>query len=267
MRAPHQWFASDMFLDRSVVITGGGTGIGLELTRAFAALGANVVVASRKLDVCEAAANEVKALGRRALAIETNVRDYDSVAGMAKRAHQEFGRIDILICNAGANFLCPAINVSPNGFRSIVETVLFGSFYCAKACGEYMVNEGYGRILSLTATNGMNGSPLMMPSGAAKAGVINMMMTLASEWAQFGVTCNSLSPGAVNTNGANSRLWANPEAMKKVTESVPLGRMAVPSDLIGAALFLCSDAGAFITGANLVVDGGEMLRHVPSELM
>lgn len=267
MRAPHEYFAADIYRGRTVVITGGGTGIGFELAKAFAARGANLVIASRKLDVCQAAVKEIEQQGTQALAVEVNVRDYDSVARLAAQTVDRFGAIDVALCNAGANFLCPAVNISSNGFRSVVETVLFGSFHLAKACGEHMIRAGYGRILSLTATNGMNGSPLMMHSGAAKAGVINMMMTLAIEWAPFGITCNSLSPGAVNTDGANQRLWADPAAMSKVASQVPMGRMSVPSDLVGAALFLCSDAASFVTGANLVVDGGEMLRHLPAELL
>ncbi len=260
-------FSATAFKDRVVIITGGGTGIGLELAKAFAKLGARLVIASRKIEACEAAVKTLAGIGAEALAVQTNVRDEASVQAMVAATQTRFGRIDVLFCNAGANFLAPAVGISANGFRSVVETVLFGSFYCAKACGEVMIEQKYGRIISLTATNGMNGSPLMAHSGAAKAGVINLMMTLAAEWAPFGVTCNSLSPGAVNTEGANQRLWADEKAMAKVAEQVPLGRMSVPEDLLGAAIFLASEAAGFVTGANLVVDGGEMLRHVPAALL
>jgi NAD(P)-dependent dehydrogenase (short-subunit alcohol dehydrogenase family) len=260
-------FKESAFQDRTVVITGGGTGIGLALVRAFAGLGANVVIASRKLENCQTAAAEVQALGRKALALEVNVRDHDSVDRLGKAVISAFGRADILFCNAGANFLCPASQLTANGFRSVVETVLFGSFHCAHVFGRYMIEQKFGRIIAMTATNGMNGSPMMLHSGAAKAGVINMMMTLAAEWGGFNVTCNSLSPGAVDTEGATSRLFSNGGLNERIAKETPLGRMAVPSDVVGAALFLASDAAAFINGANLVVDGGEAVRRIPFDLL
>jgi NAD(P)-dependent dehydrogenase (short-subunit alcohol dehydrogenase family) len=266
MSDPLDLFRPGAFEKKVVVITGGGSGIGLEMAKAFGRLGASLVLASRDLEKCRRAAAEVEALGGKALAAAVNVRDPESVEAMAQGALEKFGRIDVLFANAGANFLAPAAQISPNGFRSVVETVLFGTFYCAQSCGRAMLAQGSGRIVAMTATNGMTGSPLMAHSGAAKAGVINLMQTLAAEWAPFGVTCNCLSPGAVNTEGASARLWAEPRFAKMVKDMVPLGRMAVPQDLIGAALFLASDASAFMTGANLVVDGGEIVRHFPSDV-
>lgn len=257
-------FRRDLFQNRTVLITGGGTGIGKQLAIAFGTLGANVVVASRKVENCQHVVAEIASAGGRGLALEANVRDSESVERMAAAAHEHFGSIDVLFANAGANFLAPAVGISPNGFRSVVETVLFGTFYCAQACAKYMFEQKRGRIISMTATNGMNGSPLMAHSGASKAGVINLMQTLAVEWAPQGVTCNSVSPGAVNTEGANSRLWADPALMQMVAASVPLGRMSVPADLLGLCVFLASDAAQFITGSNFVVDGGEMLRKLPA---
>jgi NAD(P)-dependent dehydrogenase (short-subunit alcohol dehydrogenase family) len=168
-----------------------------------------------------------------------------------------------LVNNHGANFLAPAAAISQNGWRAIVSVVLDGTFHMCRAAFEPLKDSGRGRVISISATNAVSGSPAMAPSGAGKAGILSLMQSLASEWAPFNITCNSVSPGPVDTEGANSRLWADREAYDRVTQRVPLGkRMATPADVVGPVLFLASDAAGFITGSEIVVDGGERLRQL-----
>ncbi len=144
--------------------------------------------------------------------------------------------------------------------------VLDGTFHMCHAAFEALRASGRGRVISIAATNASCGSPLMAPSGAGKAGVISLMESLAVEWAPFAITCNSVSPGPVDTQGANERLWAAPEDYQRIARRVPLGRrLATPADVTGAVLFLASDAAGFVTGAEIVIDGGERLRHLDLE--
>jgi NAD(P)-dependent dehydrogenase (short-subunit alcohol dehydrogenase family) len=249
---------------RVVLVTGGAGGIGRALCDAFARAGADVAVASRRPspEVAEA----VRALGRRAVTVECDVRELAQCHAAVARVVSALGRLDVLVNNHGANFLAPAAAISQNGWRAITSVVLDGTFHMCRAAFEPLRESGRGRIVAIAATNALLGSPLMAPSGAAKAGVISLMESLAVEWAPFGITCNSVSPGPVDTSSANQRLWASPEDYQRVARRVPLGkRMATPADVVGPVLFLASDAAAFITGAEIVVDGGERLRQLSAD--
>src|SRR3954469_21348272 len=237
---------------RVVLVTGGAGGIGRALCDAFREAGARVAIASR---------NPAETPGQ--LSIPCDVRELEQCNEAVKRVVAEYGRLDVLVNNHGANFLAPAAAISQNGWRAIVSVVLDGTFHMCKAAFEPLRESGRGRIISIAATNALLGSPLMAPSGAGKAGVISLMESLAVEWAPFGITCNSVSPGPVDTSSANQRLWASPEDYQRVARRVPLGeRMATPADVVGAVLFLASDAASFITGGEIVVDGGERLRQL-----
>ena len=251
------------FEGRAVLITGGGTGIGRALALAFAEAGADVAVAARRLEPLDETCALVRAKGRRAHAVRCDVKELPQCEAAVASAVAALGRLDVLINNAGANFLAPAAAVSQNGWATIIDVVLNGSFHMSKAAFPHLAESGRGRIVMLSATNAAFGSPLMAPSGAAKAGVHSLAQTLAVEWAPFGITVNCVSPGPVDTEGANSRLWADRAAYERVAARAPLGkRMATPADIAGPVLFLASDAAAFVTGANLVVDGGERLRQL-----
>jgi NAD(P)-dependent dehydrogenase (short-subunit alcohol dehydrogenase family) len=242
---------------RTVLITGGAGGIGRALAQAFAEAGANVALASRKLAPLQQVAAPLGGL-----AVECDVRELGQCEAAVAKVLERFGRLDVLVNNHGANFLSPANGISQNGWRAITSVVLDGTFHMSRAAFEPLRQSGRGRVISIAATNAVSGSPLMAPSGAGKAGVLSLMQSLAVEWAPFGITCNSVSPGPVDTEGANSRLWADREAYERVAKRVPLGqRMATPADVVGPVLFLASDAAAFITGAEIVVDGGERLRQ------
>ena len=237
---------------RVVLVTGGAGGIGRALCAAFAQAGARVAVASRKPP---SEAGE--------LAVKCDVRELSDCVAAVERVVAHFGRLDVLVNNHGANFLAPANAISQNGWRAIVSVVLDGTFHMSRAAFEPLRDSGRGRVISIAATNAVSGSPLMAPSGAGKAGVISLMQSLAVEWAPFGITCNCVSPGPVDTEGANQRLWASREDYDRVARRVPLGkRMATPADVVGPVLFLAGDGAAFITGAEIVVDGGERLRQL-----
>ena len=260
---PDASFAPDLLAGKVCIVTGGATGIGLATCRAMARLGARLVVASRKQDNLDKAVAELAALGAEAIGVATNIREPVEVERMVARTVERFGTVDVLVNNAGANFLCPASQMTPNGWRTVIDVVLNGTAYCSLAAGKVMLDRQRGIIINMAATNGENGSPMMAHSGAAKAGVLNLTQTLAVEWAPFGVRVNAVAPGPVSTEGANSRLWAAKEVMEKLERRVPMGRFAVADDCVGAVLFLCSDAARFMTGATIVVDGADRLRRVP----
>ena len=248
----------------AVLVTGGAGGIGRALCEAFARSGADLAVVSRTPS--DEVATAARALGRRAITVPCDVRELAQCQSAVARVVSELGRLDVLVNNHGANFLAPAAAISQNGWRAIASVVLDGTFHMCRAAFEPLRESGHGRVISIAATNAALGSPLMAPSGAAKAGVISLMQSLAVEWAPFGITCNSVSPGPVDTQGANERLWASREDYQRVARRVPLGnRLATPADVVGPVLFLASDAAAFITGAEIVVDGGERLRQLAIE--
>lgn len=257
-------FAPDALKDRVVLITGGGTGIGRAIALGFAKCGAHVALASRKVENCEAVAKECRELGTKAWALQVDVKDPASVeACFAALDRETGGRLDVLVNNAGANFVAPALAISPNGWRSVTQVIIDGTFFCSQAAAKRMMERGGGRIINNAATNGWNGSPLMAHSGAGKAAVISMTETLASEWGPLNITVNAIAPGAVSTDGANQRLWAEDGTMAQIARRIPLGqRMGTAEDCVGAVLFLASDAAAFITGAVIAIDGGQKLRNV-----
>jgi NAD(P)-dependent dehydrogenase (short-subunit alcohol dehydrogenase family) len=235
---------------RAVLVTGGAGGIGRALCEAFARAGAKVAVASRNPS-------------SDFFNLKCDVRELAQCTAAVEQVVKEFGRLDVLVNNHGANFLSPAAGISQNGWRAILSVVLDGTFHMSRAAFEPLRESGRGRIISISATTAVNGSPMMAPSGAGKAGVLSLMQSLAVEWAPFGITCNCVSPGPVDTEGANKRLWADQDAYEKVARRVPLGqRLATPADVVGPVLFLASDAAAFVTGAEIVVDGGERLRSL-----
>ncbi len=260
MPTPHETFRADLFLDQVVVITGGGTGIGRELALRLAGLGADIVVAGRRPDPLEEAAGAVRALGRRALAVPTDVRDAAQCAELVRRTVEEFGRLDVLICGAAGNFICPSIALTPNGWRSVVDIILNGTFFSAQAAARHMIDHGGGQILALTATYAWTGGPATAPSASAKAAVNTLVQTLAVEWAGAGIRVNAVAPGPVDTEKSRQNLWPDPDVRERIRRTIPLGRFGGPDTVVDACVFLLSPAAAFITGEILVVDGGQWLN-------
>ncbi|BDG58979.1 2,4-dienoyl-CoA reductase [Caldinitratiruptor microaerophilus] len=246
--------------DRVAIITGGGTGLGKAMALEFARLGARVVLASRKQENLEKAAAEIAGRGGEALVVPTDVRDPGQVDNLVNRTLERFGKIDILVNNAAGNFVCPAEELSVNGWNAVVNIVLNGTFYCTRAVARHWIGQGRGgNILNIIATYAWTGGPGTVHSAAAKAGVLAMTRTLAVEWAPRGIRVNCIAPGPVDGTGAAPQLWPTEEARQAVIQAVPLGRMGTPEEIAHAAAYLVSDYAGFITGEVLTIDGGTWL--------
>jgi NAD(P)-dependent dehydrogenase (short-subunit alcohol dehydrogenase family) len=263
-------FSPDLLAGKTAIITGGGTGLGLAMAKRFAGLGANVVLASRSEAHLAAGAAAVTAAAPSAgvLTIPTDVRKPEDVDRMVEAAAQKFGRIDILINNAAGNFVCKAEDLSPNGWNSVINIVLNGSFYCSRAVGRHMIAAGTGgSIVSIVATYAWTGSAGTIHSAAAKAGVLAMTQTLAVEWARHKIRVNAVAPGPIESPGAAKQLWASDEAVARITEMVPLKRWGRPEEIADAVTFLVSPNSGYITGDVLTVDGGTWLGRGPFGFM
>ncbi|HEY4221041.1 MAG TPA: SDR family oxidoreductase [Myxococcota bacterium] len=270
-------FRPGLFSDTSVAITGGGSGIGLLTARRFAELGAKVSICGRRADVLESARAAIESAGKAAgfagdvVAVVADVKKPETLADWREQTLLRFGGLDVLLCNAGANFLAPAATITPNGFATVVGTVLIGTWNTVHAWYPHLAERAPTRehgasIVMNAATNGYTASPLMAHSGAGKAGMLNLTQTLAVEWAPLGIRVNAIAPGPVDTEGANARLWSDPAARERVVKTVPLGRMGTGEDCAGCMLFLCSPAASFITGTVVTVDGGNFLKPLPALL-
>ncbi len=253
-------FRADLFENQVAVITGGGTGIGRELALRLAGLGADVALAGRRSGPLEATAAEVRALGRRAIAVPTDVRDAAQCTTLMQRTVDELGRLDTLVCGAAGNFICPSISLTPNGWRSVVEIILNGTFFSAQAAARHMIDSGGGNILALTATYAWTGGPATAPSAAAKAAVNSLVQSLGVEWAAAGIRVNAVAPGPVDTEKSRTNLWPDPEIRDRIRRTIPLGRFGGADTVVDACVFLLSPAASFITGEVLVVDGGQWLN-------
>jgi NAD(P)-dependent dehydrogenase (short-subunit alcohol dehydrogenase family) len=241
--------------DKVAIITGGGTGIGRAIAIEFARAGADVVVASRKIENLEKVAGEVRALGRRALAVATDVRKPEDVDNMVKRTMEEFGRIDILVNNHGASFGCALEDMTPGGWDVVMNIDLRGVYLCSRAVGKVMIQQKKGRILNIASVAGVYGSPMMAHYGAAKAGVINFTKSLAGEWAKHGITVNCIAPGPILTAGYQGvREEAGEGDLKGGFNA--LNRWGRPEEIAYPAIFIASEAASFMTGETICVDGG-----------
>jgi NAD(P)-dependent dehydrogenase (short-subunit alcohol dehydrogenase family) len=254
-------FADDLLTGEVALVTGGGTGIGEQMALAFAAHGADVAVASRDIDHLQPVAEAIDATGRNACATTVDVREKDAVDEMRDTVLDELGDITILVNNAGANFLTPLEELSVNGWRAVVGTILDGTAYCTMSVGEHMIEQGGGSIIAMGATNSVHGAPFHAHSGAGKAGIHNLMQTVASEWAKYGVRANTIAPGVIETEGVTEA--AGGALPEHILEQVPADRFGSPGDCVPLALFLASDASAYVTGSYYAVDGGQLLFSSP----
>jgi 2-deoxy-D-gluconate 3-dehydrogenase len=244
--------------DQIAIVTGSGSGMGRAFAQALAGAGADVVIT--ELPGREALAAETAALvqaqGRRALTLSLDVTQVASIRAMVETVVAEWGRIDILINNAGMNIRKWAVDVTEQDWDAVVNTDLRGAFFCAQLVGKHMIQRGKGgRIISTASQIGLVGYTERVAYCAAKAGVINMTRVLAIEWARHGITVNAIAPTFVNTPLV-AALLTSEEIRQEVLSRIPLGRLAEPEDIVGAVLYLASPAAAMVTGHTLVVDGG-----------
>lgn len=255
-------FTADLLAGQTAIVTGGGTGLGLAMASRFASLGANVVLASRNQAHLDEGAAEImaKTPGAGVLTVAMDVRKPEDVDRMVDEAVGRFGRVDILINNAAGNFVCKAEDLSPNGWNSVINIVLNGTFYCSRAVGRHMIATGRGgSIVSILANYVWTGSSGTIHSAAAKAGVMSMTQTLAVEWARHKIRVNAVAPGPIESPGAAKQLWASEADVARITEMVPLKRWGQSSEVADAVTFLVSPQSGYITGDVLTIDGGAWL--------
>lgn len=256
-------FAEDLLDDETVLVTGGGTGIGRAVAVRCAAHGADVAIASRDMDHLAPVAAEIEDHGVGACATTVDVREPARVEAMVATVLEELGEITVLVNNAGALFLSPTADLSPNGWRAVVATILDGTAYCTFEVGEHMIAEGGGSIISMGATNAVRGAPYHAHSGAGKAGVHNLMQTVAAEWAEHGVRANTVAPGVIETAAVAERAGGEDGLPAELLADIPAGRFGTTSDCVPVTLFLASAASAYVTGSLFVVDGGQLLAPLP----
>ncbi|MBT8401933.1 MAG: SDR family oxidoreductase [Rhodothermia bacterium] len=252
-----EFWPSSLFEDKTVFVTGGGSGINLGIARSFAALGARVGICGRTAEKLEAAAGELEALGADVTIAVADVRDFDALAAAFEKTREELGPIDCLVCGAAGNFLSPAEALSPNGFKSVVDIDLLGSFNSARAAFDHL-RETKGSIIFISAGQAFTPYYGQVHAGAAKAGIDNLMRNLALEWGRFGIRSNSIAPGPIEGTEGFRRL-APASVADQLKASIPIGRFGSVEDIGQAAVFLASPMASFITGSLLVVDGGQNL--------
>src|SRR5918994_5694278 len=234
-------FSPELLKDQVVIITGGGTGIGLAIAKRLGELGGKIAIGSRHAANIERGSAELRHAGLDPLVVQVDVRVPEQVDEMTARVVKHFGRIDILVNNAAGNFVCRAEDLSPNGWNAVVSIVLNGTFYCSRAVGRHMIARGGGgSIVSILANYIWTGSAGTVHSAAAKAGVMSMTQTLAAEWARHRIRVNAVAPGPVESPGAARQLWNTPEAVERITRMVPLRRWARPEEIADAVAFLAS---------------------------
>lgn len=242
---------------RVAIITGGGTGIGKAIALELAQAGADIILASRNPAHLKGPAQQIRDMGRKCLEVMADVRQPEQVDQMVKKTLDGMSRIDILVNNAGGAFRSPAEKISPNGWNTILAVNLTGTFLCCRAVFPAMAQQKEGVIVNVASISGRDGAPGKAHYGAAKAGVMNLTLSLASEWAKYGIRVNCLIPGPIETEGVKEALKV--EEVQDLA-NVALGRWGQPEEVSRVVLYLVSKAAAFITGDLLNVDGGPRQR-------
>jgi NAD(P)-dependent dehydrogenase (short-subunit alcohol dehydrogenase family) len=249
-------------VSRIALVTGGGTGLGLEIARAFARRGADLALVSRDPKHLEQGRSSLEpdlGAGGRVVTASCDVRDVHGVRRAVRGIEEQLGPIDILVNNAAGNFIRPSLKLAPKGWRAVIDIALTGVFYCSQAAGRVMVEQGSGVIVNVTAPYAETGMPGVIHSVCAKAGVNAMTKTLAAEWGPLGVRVNAISPGPFHSQGAQVRLWPTEELENQMRESVPLKRFGETGEVADGVVWLCSPAAAYCNGTILAMDGGWLL--------
>lgn len=255
-------FKDHLLTGKTILITGGGTGLGKSMARRFAELGANLVIASRKQDVLDQTALELnEATGATVLPLAVDIRKPAEVQRLVDNTLEQLGPIHGLINNAAGNFICPTEDLTPGGFKVVVDIVLNGTFNMTQAVGKSMIAGDGGTILNIVTTYAWTGSGYVVPSAAAKAGVLALTRSLAVEWAKYKIRTNAIAPGPFPTPGAWDRLVPPGLGIEKAMQKrIPLGRFGEHRELADLAAYLISDFSGFINGEVVTIDGGEWLK-------
>ena len=245
--------------DKTAIVTGGRRGIGRAIALALAGAGADVALCDRVVDdgELEEAAAGIKKLGRRSIAVQTDITQKAEVDSLVQRTLAELGAIDILVNNAAMNIRAPLLELEEKGWDRVINTDLKGYYLCSQAAGKVMVKQKRGNIINIASTAAMDTAPEMGAYCIAKAGVVMLTRMLAIELADYNIRVNAVAPSIVKTRFSQP-LWDDPKILKKIESEIPLGRLAEPEDITGAVLFLASESSAYVTGHTIVVDGGSI---------
>ena len=246
---------------KTAVVIGGTSGIGLTLAKGLAEAGANVVPTGRRQDLVRSAADEIRALGRKSLAIASNVTERASLQTLLSTVESEFGRVDILVNSAGITKRTPTLQVSEDEWNDILETNLTGTLRTCQIFGQKMIDRKYGRIINIASVSSGRGFFEVAAYAASKAAVVSLTKTLAVEWAERGVCVNAIAPGVFPTDLNRGLLDGTPRGQEFLVRT-PMRRFGNLEELVGAAVFLASDAASFVTGHVLAVDGGFLASGV-----
>lgn len=254
-------FRDGLFDGKTIVVSGGGTGIGRAIARELALLGATVVICSRSLEHLEPTRDEIAAEGGKVDALVCNIREPEAVEAFYKQVSERHGSVDALVNNGGGQFLSPAEAITPKGWHAVVETNLTGTFYMSQAALNAGMRERGGAIVNIVMEM-WRGFPGMSHSGAARAGVVNLTQSLALEWASYGIRVNAIAPGIINSSGLDRYPPAVKAGLTSVAKEVPAQRMGTEAEVAAATIFLLSPAASFISGTTLRVDGAGSLYRL-----